>query len=162
MTALKYPLDEKDLKQMLEIERLSFASPWSEEDIKAALTSGGRLRCLGLTEGTRLVGWGCFAAGFSEAHLMTVAIHPDHRGRGCGRKLMLALLQAASDSGARYMELECRRSNLAAQAMYASLGFIRVGLKHGYYTDTGDDALIYVHLQLPEGDSERDPFLIRE
>lgn len=162
MTALKYPLDEGDLSQMLAIERLSFPSPWSEEDLKTALNSGGRLRCLGLSENARLIGWGCFAAGFSEAHLMTVAVHPDLRRRGYGRQLMQSLMQAASDCGAKYMELECRRSNLAAQALYKSLGFIRVGVKPGYYTDTGDDALIYVNLKLPEGDSEHDPYLIRE
>ena len=162
MTEIKYPLGEGDLNGMLEIERLSFPSPWSEEDVRTALFSGGRLRCLGLTEEERLIGWGCFAASFSEAHLMTVAIHPDSRGRGHGRRLMQALLQAAADSGAKYMELECRKRNLAAQAMYTSLGFIRVGVKRGYYTDTGDDALIYVLLNLPEGDSERDPYLIRE
>lgn len=162
MTRRKYPLGISDLPEMMEIERLSFPSPWSEEDVKYALTSGGEVRCLGICEGETLIGWGCFRMGLGEAHLMTVAVHPNRRQRGIGRKLTLALMQAASDAGATYMELECRRGNLVAQKLYRSLGFLRVGVRPGYYTDTGEDALIYVHIRLPEGDSERDPFLIRE
>ena len=162
MTAIKYPLEAGDLARMMEIERLSFPSPWSEEDVKSALESGGRIRCLGICEDDDLIGWGCFAAGFEEAHLMTLAIHPDRRQSGLGSRLLRAIMQAASDSGARYMELECRKNNTAAQKLYRSLGFLRVDTRPGYYTDTGEDALIYVHPALPEGDSERDPFLIRE
>ena len=147
---------------MLAIERESFPSPWSESDILTALTSGARLRCLGLFEDGCLAGWGCFAAGLEEAHLLSVAIAPGKRRRGLGRSLMQALMQAASDAGCRYMELECRRGNTPAQNLYASLGFLKVGTRPHYYTDTGEDALIYVHVALPEGDCERDPFLIRE
>ena len=162
MTKIKYPLEAGDQDRMLEIERLSFSSPWSEEDIRHALLSRDGMRCLGLCEEETLIGWGCFRLGFGEAHLTTVAIHPVYRRKGFGRKLTSALLQAASDAGATYMELECRRGNHAAQELYKSLHFLRAGIRYGYYTDTGEDALIYVNINLPEGDSERDPFLIRE
>ncbi len=162
MTVIKYPLEAEDLEQMLVIEQKSFPSPWRREDIAYALTASGEMRCLGILQEGNLCGWGCFRLGLYEAHLMTVAICPDERGKGLGKKLTRAILQAAADSGARVMELECRKSNLPAQRLYRALGFQRVGERKGYYTDTGEDALLYVHLNLPEGDPESDPFLIRE
>ena len=162
MTEIKYPLDRAEIGRMMAIERQSFPSPWSEDDVDAALSSGGRLRCLGITDGGTLVGWGCFGLGPGFAHIMTLAIDPAYRHRGFGKRLLDSMLLAASDAGARYAELECREGNKAAQALYKRAGFKQAGRQERYYTDTGEDALIYVKIPLPEGDSGRDPYLIRE
>ena len=162
MTELKYILDDGLLADMMEIERASFPSPWDEEDVKNGLKSNGRLRFIGIFEDGALAGWSCMGVCLDEAHLMTLAVSPRMRRKGLGRRLLAFTMQAASDAGARYMELECRRSNTVAQALYSAAGFLKVGVRKGYYADTGDDALIYVIIALPEGDSENDPYLIRE
>ena len=162
MTEIRYILDAGDLARMMEIERASFPSPWEESDVLGGINSRGRLRFLGLYDGGTLLGWACFSIAFTEAHLLTLAVDPSFRGRGYGKQLLLGAMQAAADAGGQYMELECRQGNLTAQALYAGQGFVRVGRNKDYYTDTGEDALIYVKPSLPAGDPERDPFLIRE
>lgn len=158
-----YILNEALLPRMMQIEKSSFSMPWSEEDVREGFRRGARLRFGGIWDADGLLqGWGCVWIGMEEAHLMTLAIHPDARRKGFGRALLDFLITASADTGCRYMELECRANNTAAQYLYKNRGFIRVGKKPGYYTDTGEDAYIYVLPALPEGRPENDPYLIRE
>ena len=60
------------------------------------------------------------------------------------------------------MELECRVSNDVARKMYHNLGFLRVGLRKGYYVDTGEDAVIMALIAMPPANAENDPFLVCE
>lgn len=159
-----YLLEPAAIGRMMEIERASFPSPWSEKDVLAGFRMAGALRYLGLYEKPdgELQGWSCVWTGSEEAHLMTLAIHPQARGKGLGRELLRASITAAADAGCRYMELECRSGNMAAQQLYKSEGFLRVGTRKGYYEDTGEDAWIYVLPALPAGHPENDPYLITE
>ena len=153
-----YLRDDSRLDDMLAVERSCFASPWSREDIKNAL-SAPWLRCMGVFEDEQLIGWGCAGVTPPEARLMTIAVLPGYRRIGYGKTLLKALLQAAADTGCGYMELECRAGNLPAQQMYKTHGFIKVGISKGYYTDTGEDAYIYCLPALPEGKPENDPYI---
>ena len=77
-----------------------------------------------------------------EAHITTVAVRRDFRGRGLGKVLMLAMMDLARDLGARMVTLEVRKSNAIAIKMYEELGFRQKGMRPRYYTDNGEDALI--------------------
>jgi len=71
-----------------------------------------------------------------------VAVHPDHRGKGYGRMIFGALVETAKKNTMSLMELEVRRSNLIAQNLYHSFGFIDVGYRKRYYEDNKEDALL--------------------
>ena len=135
------------LDRMDEIERASFISPWAKEDIKNDLLKrNGVSRYMGVYEGEILVGWGCVFLLGEEAHLGTVSVLPEYRRKGYGRELTIALMELSKEEGTQYMQLECRRSNTAAQQMYLSLGFFRFSIRKGYYSDTGEDAFLYARL----------------
>jgi ribosomal-protein-alanine N-acetyltransferase len=76
-----------------------------------------------------------------ELHLLELASHPEHRRRGFGRALLEALILHARQQQKRLLLLEVRRSNRAAIALYESSGFRHTGVRRGYYSDTGEDAL---------------------
>jgi ribosomal-protein-alanine N-acetyltransferase len=76
-----------------------------------------------------------------ELHLLELASHPAHRRRGFGRALLTALVAHAREAKKRLLLLEVRRSNQAAIALYESTGFQTTGVRRGYYSDTGEDAL---------------------
>ena len=162
MIKTAYITGTEALDRMMEIEQKSFSFPWTRQDVVIGLRQSGRLRFIGLWEGDTLQAWGCFAPAIWEAHLMTIAVHPDARRRGLGSALLKAIELAAADAGAQYMALECRAGNKNAQRFYEKNGYKCVGLQKGYYTDTGEDAYLYLLEPLPEGDCERDPWLIRE
>ena len=75
-----------------------------------------------------------------EAHISTIATHPDHRGRGYGEVLLAAMLRKALRLRADYLVLEVRVSNAIAQNLYQKYGFSRVGRKRNYYISNKEDA----------------------
>jgi ribosomal-protein-alanine N-acetyltransferase len=90
-----------------------------------------------------------FIAGFvgtwfmvDEAHIVSVGVRSDFRGRGIGELLMLGAIEQAMKQGARSMTLEVRVSNHVARNLYVKYGFTERGIRKGYYTDNREDALI--------------------
>jgi ribosomal-protein-alanine N-acetyltransferase len=77
-----------------------------------------------------------------EAHITTIASHPDVRGMGVGEFLLVALIHRGIEIGARWMTLEVRASNAAAQSLYRKYTFKEMGVRRRYYSDNGEDALV--------------------
>lgn len=77
-----------------------------------------------------------------EAHVTTIAVHPDYRGRGVGELMLSTLIRIAGDVGARMVTLEVRVSNHVAQSLYRKYGFHEAGVRRRYYSDNHEDALI--------------------
>jgi len=83
-------------------------------------------------------------AAADEAEILTLAVAPHARGKGLGRALLQAAISRARELGATTMFLEVGADNPAALALYAGLGFAKVGQRKAYYE--GRDALV---LRLP-------------
>jgi ribosomal-protein-alanine N-acetyltransferase len=77
-----------------------------------------------------------------EAHICTLAVHPEWRGQGLGELLLVHMIDHATALNAAVATLEARTSNLVAQQLYRKYGFEVVGLRKGYYSDNHEDALI--------------------
>ncbi|MCX6031334.1 MAG: GNAT family N-acetyltransferase [Chloroflexi bacterium] len=90
---------------------------------------------------SEILAYGGFWLMADEAHIATVASHPDWRGCGLGEWLTVALLEAAIARGARLATLEVRAGNTPAQQLYRKLGFEVEGVRAHYYRD-GEDGLI--------------------
>lgn len=77
-----------------------------------------------------------------EAHIVTIAVRESHRGRGIGELLLIAAIALATLNDQDVVTLEVRASNQAAQALYEKYGFKKVGVRHRYYSDNHEDAVI--------------------
>ena len=77
-----------------------------------------------------------------EAHITTIASHPDVRGMGVGEFLLVALIHRGIEVGARWMTLEVRATNTVAQNLYRKYTFKEMGVRRRYYSDNGEDALV--------------------
>jgi ribosomal-protein-alanine acetyltransferase len=77
-----------------------------------------------------------------EAHVTTIATHPDVRGHGIGEFLLVALIHRGIEVGARWTTLEVRASNTVAQSLYRKYTFKEMGVRRRYYSDNGEDALV--------------------
>jgi len=77
-----------------------------------------------------------------EAHVTTIASHPNVRGGGVGEFLLVALIHRGMEIGARWMTLEVRASNATAQNLYRKYTFKEMGVRRRYYSDNGEDALV--------------------
>jgi len=77
-----------------------------------------------------------------EAHITNIAMRESYRRRGVGELLLISIIDLAIKLSARYITLEVRASNTAAQSLYLKHGFTQAGLRRGYYTDNGEDAIL--------------------
>jgi ribosomal-protein-alanine N-acetyltransferase len=133
---------EDDIDRVLEIERLSFPRPWSRDSFLSELQNACARYAVLLENGV-IVGFGGMWIIVGEAHVNNVAVHPDFRARGYGRRLMKELMRMAWRAGEiAQMTLEVRVTNAPAIALYRSMGFEVAGLRKKYYEDNGDDAYI--------------------
>lgn len=136
------PIREEDVPRIHEIETLCFALPWSEASILHDIRENVVARWLVLEEEGRVMAYAGMWFVLDEAHVCNVAVHPDARGRGLGRRIFTALIDLARENGMSMMTLEVRRSNQVAQNLYHSCGFLDVGYRKRYYEDNREDALI--------------------
>ena len=133
------PMRLSDLPAVMETDRRSFPTPWSEEIWRQELTGSFGLYLV-LEEGDNLSGHIGLKLISGEAHVVTLAVRPERRRRGFARALIEAALGDPVSAGARYLHLEVRPSNVAARVLYRSLGFDETGVRPRYYGD--EDALL--------------------
>jgi ribosomal-protein-alanine N-acetyltransferase len=135
-------MDVAHIPQVLEIERRSFPTPWSERAFLSELTQNAYAHYIVVLTGVRVVGYAGMWLILDEAHVTNIAVHPDFRGRHLGDRLLVELQKRALAHGCTRMTLEVRPSNPVAQHLYRKHGFEPRGLRPGYYTDTREDAII--------------------
>ena len=135
------PLGPLHLHRLMEIERGSFANPWSEADFCYLLANREAL-CLGLLHRSELLGYalGYFAG--RDFHLANLAVDPACRNRGWGGQLLGRILRLAAEQGASCCALEVRSANRAARVLYRKAGFRTIGRRAAYYSDPPDDAVL--------------------
>jgi ribosomal-protein-alanine N-acetyltransferase len=132
-----------DLPQIIQIDQASFSLPWPERSFRFEITDNPASRCW-VVEGDngRIIGMLVLWLIVDEAHVATIAVHPDYRRQGTGEALLLHSLKSAMEEGAVSSFLEVRESNLAAQAMYRKYGFAETGKRLHYYKDNDENAIL--------------------
>lgn len=136
------PMRLTDLEAVVTLDRLSFTLPWSERSFRYELTENPAARAWVAEKEEQVVGMLLLWLIVDEAHIATLAVHPEHRQQGIARRLLLQALRSAWEEGAREAFLEVRVSNLAAQHLYRQLGFEISGRRARYYRDNNEDALL--------------------
>ena len=148
------PMTAGDLDAVTEIEAATFARPWSRESFQQELERNVAARYLVAEKEGSVIGYAGAWIILDESHITNIAVTEAERGKGIGRNLTGQLLQYLSNLGAAYATLEVRESNIRAQNLYRSLGFIQVGKRKKYYEDNQEDALLMVCDRMPEADPD--------
>ena len=159
-TLIIRPMRQDDLEQVEAIDRVSFSIPWPKKAFQYELNDNPRSTLWVAEANTpgrknQVVGVIVSWLIMDEVHIATLAIHPNHRGKGIAQRLILASLQDAVKKGARQATLEVRANNIPAQELYRGFGFIVVGRRVRYYRDNNEDALIMTVTELEEIQGDR-------
>jgi ribosomal-protein-alanine N-acetyltransferase len=106
--------------------------------------TSGRRRYLVAEDGQQeMIGYaGMLFSGGPEAEVLTLAVHPDHWGKGAGTTLLGALVSEARDRRCTEVFLEVREDNPRARNLYKRHGFTEIGVRRGYYQPAGVDAIV--------------------
>lgn len=136
------PMKEEDLDEVLEIEKLSFPSPWSKRLFLDELANPNSHIVLARDDTDALLGFVCFWIVADETHILNIAVHPRFRRQGIASRLLAHVLEFSKRMGVQYFALEVRNRNQAAIELYKGFGFRVAGIRKGYYSDTGEDAVL--------------------
>lgn len=129
------------ISRLAEIERRSSRLPWSER-LFAEEFENHFSQVFGASSGEDLIGFLVAHVVLDEVHVVNLAVEPAWRGRGVGRQLLATVLLRLYYEGVRWAYLEARESNHVALTLYLSLGFYRVAVRPGYYSDNGESAVL--------------------
>lgn len=142
MNSITRRMTLEDVPAVHEIDTLSFSLPWPERSFQFEVAENPASRAWVLEADGRIAAMLVLWLIVDEAHIATIATHPDFRQQGLGECLLLAALEAAHVEGARRAFLEVRAGNTAAQAMYKKYSFIVDGIRPRYYKDNNEDAIL--------------------
>ncbi|MFB6111229.1 MAG: ribosomal protein S18-alanine N-acetyltransferase [Halobacteriaceae archaeon] len=140
--------ERADLLEISRIEEASFPQPWSFSAFERFLGEPGFLAALDRGRDRPTVIGYIVADTIPQhrtpvGHVKDIAVHPEHRGAGLGRSLLVEGLGTLDRQGADRVKLEVRRGNDPARSLYRDLGFEHVRTARRYYDD-GEDALVMV------------------
>jgi len=136
-----------DVEQVYAIDAQSFNLPWTKKSYIFELTENhaaaswvaevvddkGKPQVVGM-----VVTWFII----DEVHIATIAVHPEYRHQGIGRRLLAHAILHSAYKGANCAMLEVRRTNFKAQSLYQQFGFKVVGVRKNYYKDNNEDAFL--------------------
>lgn len=142
----------EDIPAVIDLDKMSFSLPWPERSFRFELTDNPASRCWVANLDGKVVGMIVVWLIVDEAHVATLATHPEYRRQGIGKRLLAHALRQLIPDGARSSFLEVRASNVAAQEMYRKFGYEVTGRRRRYYRDNDEDAIL---MNLDSLDSER-------
>ncbi len=131
-----------DLDKILEIENMTFSTPWTRESFLKEIRDNHLAKYLLIEYKGEIVGYGGMWFIMDEAHITNIAISKNFRKKKLGSFLVKSMIEYAELQGIKRMTLEVRDSNIAAQRLYSKYGFKPYGIRPRYYQDNNEDAVI--------------------
>ena len=149
------PMRLEDVPRVHEIDRLSFNLPWPERSYRFEVSENDHsspwvvetVRPDGPGGSPEVVAMMVNWIIIDEAHIATIAVHPDYRRRKIAEQILLQAFDELYKEGVLKVFLEVRRSNEAALTLYRRLGFIEDGIRKRYYKDNQEDDIL---MEMPD------------
>lgn len=131
-----------DIEAVTRLERICQPLPWSANAYTTELNNPNAFYAVAKTDEGELAGYGGIWVVMDEMHVTNLATNPTVRGRRVGERLLIYLIRAGTERGARRATLEVRESNYVAHNLYLKYGFEDVAVRRQYYSDNRENARI--------------------
>ena len=131
-----------DVEAVHAIELATFPTPWTLDSFHYEMRENQFAHYLVAEDDTGIVGFCGMWLVIDAAQITNVAVVERMRGQKIGEALMKEAMRVAREANMDVMSLEVRVTNEVAQNLYRKLGFQDGGIRKGYYTDNGEDALV--------------------
>ncbi len=137
-----FPMSDKWLNAVIDIENQAHSHPWAESIIRKPANKFSHHYVL--VKDDNVIGYFFSQCIVGEASLLNIAVSPVHQKKGYGKTLLLAFIDEMKQIKAQEIWLEVRESNQAAIALYNAVGFNEFDRRYNYYpTKNGnEDALV--------------------
>lgn len=134
-------MEEGDVDEVVKIEQQSFSDPWSEENFLVELDLPFSWVWTAKIN-NRLTGYCCCWEIEEELQIANLAVYPEFRNQGIGKKILQEILNRACQRKIKKVTLEVRESNQFGLKLYQAFGFAEVGRRKEYYRKPTEDGLI--------------------
>ncbi len=131
-----------DVEAVYAIELATFPTPWTLDSFHYEMRENQYAHYIVVEDETGIIGFCGMWLVIDAAQITNVAVVESARGQGIGEALMKEAIRIAREAKMDVMSLEVRVTNIVAQNLYRKLGFQDGGIRKGYYTDNGEDALV--------------------
>ena len=135
------PMEEKHIPVLAELEKICFSQPWTYEQLYEELDNRTAHFIVAEADSETAGYMGIFVV-CESSYVSNIAVFPDYRRQGLGKRLIGEAVRIALENGAQSLSLEVRPSNTPAVKLYSSLGFEEVGLRKNFYRNPTEDGLI--------------------
>lgn len=134
-------MTEKDVPQVAALEAANFSMPWSANAFYEQLEKSNSIYMVAEKD-DRVIGVSGVIESYGEGDICNVSVAEAFRGRGVATMLLKNLMEEGEKRGIRAYTLEVRAGNAAAIHLYEKLGFMKEGLRRGFYERPREDAVI--------------------
>lgn len=141
MQMLIRKMTEKDVPQVAALEAANFSMPWSEQAFYEQLEKNNVLYMVAEKEG-QIIGVCGYMESYGEADICNVSVDKAYNNRGVATTMLKDLMAEGSRRGISAFTLEVRAGNAAAIHLYEKMGFMKEGLRRGFYERPREDAII--------------------
>ena len=131
----------KDIVDVLKLEKVCFGEGWTSTPFDRELERNDCSYFVARLD-NEIIGYSGSWTILEELHITIMAVHPNYRKNKVGQRLLINLIQDGIGSGAKWVTLEVKATNLPAQRMYEKFGFSVKGRRKQYYQQDREDALI--------------------
>ncbi|MBL4783722.1 MAG: ribosomal protein S18-alanine N-acetyltransferase [Porticoccaceae bacterium] len=143
------PLKERDIPDVMAIEKQMYNYPWSEGIFKDCLSIG--YYNWAFIKDDVFIGYAILSIAVGEAHLLNICIDPAYQRQGLGRYFVDELILVVREKNADCLFLEVRPSNTVAVNLYKKIGFKQIGQRKDYYpTENGREDAVVLSYEMPE------------
>lgn len=137
------PMQKSQVDEVLKIEEMAYGEHhWSKDSFYGELANELAHYYSVLDINDVLIGYAGSWQVLDEAHITTIAVHPDYKRKKIGEALLVRIIEDCMKNEIKYITLEVRVSNTPAINLYEKYGFKSLGTRKGYYQNNNEDALI--------------------
>jgi len=135
-------MTQADLDAVWNIEQRVHAYPWTLGNFRDALAS--KNICQVYETGGQIIGYAVMMLAVDEVQLLNISIDIPYQRQALGMRLLRELQTQMRGLKMQRMLLEVRPSNVAARGLYEAAGFVKIGVRRGYYAamQNREDALV--------------------
>lgn len=118
--------------QLAQLHALGFETSWSAADFEGHIARESD-QITPLYDADALTGFALIRVVADQGDILTIIIHPAHRGKGLGAALLERAETQAKTAGAEILFLDVAVDNPAAIALYRRAGYVQYAQRPGYY-----------------------------
>ncbi|MBE6807550.1 MAG: ribosomal-protein-alanine N-acetyltransferase [Ruminococcaceae bacterium] len=137
------PMAQRHIDALALLERACFSTPWSAESLREELANPHAVFRVAVDGSGTVLGYGGMHHLVDEGFITNVAVTPAARRTGVAKAILADLAAYGAEHSLYRITLEVRVSNTPAITLYEGAGYVRDGVRPGFYSHPTEDAAIY-------------------